>query len=592
MAKKKLITYEQLNKLAKGIYSTLHGEVQTVASSALTNQNAISTLSGRITTAEGKLDTIQGDGEGSINKALADAKSDASAKDETLHTTITGEINDAKSALQANIDKKADASAMTTALADKADKTALEAEVSRAQGAEGDLADRLDVIEGEANVEGSIKKALKDAQDDAAGKYATKATVSGIDTRVGTAESDITALETAVGTDEHGNLVKVADRISAVNTAAGELAGRVTQAEKDIDAIEKDYLKKADKTELEGKITEAKNAADAAQDAADAAQADATTAKTKIETFMAAADVSDAAIDTLKELQDYITTHGSAADKMVQDIAKKVDATTYDAKVKELEDADTALGNRATALETLVGKEAEGDNEASGLVKKVADNKAAIATNKTDIANLQKAVGQVTEVAAKSALDAVSGRVSTVENLVGKKAAGETPATGLCKDIADEVARATGAENALDGRVDTLEATVGNAASGLVKDVDDLQNAMSTLNGSSHTHDNKEVLDAITTTVKEGYDDAVAKVTGDASTEGTIANAKKAGTDAKAAVDGLTITATDITAEDGTVTGVTVALGNGKTAQIDYPYEFVTDAEIQAIIDGLATSAS
>lgn len=583
MAKKKLITYEQLNKLAKGIYSTLHGEVQTVASSALTNQNAISTLSGRVTTAEGKLDTIQGDGEGSINKALADAKSDASAKDETLHTTITGEINDAKSALQANIDKKADASAMTTALADKADKTALEAEVSRAEGAEGALAGRLDVIEGEGD--GSVKKALADAKKYADDNFVKNGTFTTLQNRVDTAEGQITALETAVGKDGDGNLISVASQIQAVNTAAGALTDRVTQAEKDIDAIEKDYLKKADKTELEGKITEAQNAADAAQ-------ADATTAKTKIETFMAAADVSDAAIDTLKELQDYITTHGSAADKMVQDIAKKVDATTYDAKVKELEDADTALGNRATALETLVGKEAEGDNEASGLVKKVADNKAAIATNKTDIANLQKAVGQVTEVAAKSALDAVSGRVSTVENLVGKKAAGETPATGLCKDIADEVARATGAENALDGRVDTLEATVGNAASGLVKDVDDLQNAMSTLNGSSHTHDNKEVLDAITTTVKEGYDDAVAKVTGDASTEGTIANAKKAGTDAKAAVDGLTITATDITAEDGTVTGVTVALGNGKTAQIDYPYEFVTDAEIQAIIDGLATSAS
>ena len=50
----------------------------------------------------------------------------------------------------------------------------------------------------------------------------------------------------------------------------------------------------------------------------------------------------------------------------------------------------------------------------------------------------------------------------------------------------------------------------------------------------------------------------------------------------------MTITATDVAAEDGTVTGVTIALGNGKTAQIDYPYEIVADSEIQAIIDDLA----
>lgn len=599
MTKKKLITYDQLNKLAKGIYSTLHGEVQTVASSALTNQNAISALSGRVTTAEGKLDTINGSETtaGSIAKALKDAKAYADQQDGTLHTTITGEINAAKTGLQANIDKKADAKAMTTALADKADKTALETEVSRAQGAEGTLSGRLDVIEGEENVEGSIKKALKDAKADAAANYATKATVAGIDTRVGTAESDIDALETAVGTDEHGNLVKVADRISAVNTAAGELAGRVTQNEKDIKAIKDDYLKKADKDELAGKITEAKTQADKGVADAAKAQGVADYAKGKIDTFMASAEIGDKAVDTLKEIQKYITDDGAAAQKMTADIAARVLKTDYDAKVQTLEAADAALGNRATALETLVGKEAEGGNEASGLVKKVADNKAAIATNKTDIANLKKAMGEVEHVAAQSALEAVSGRVTTVEGkvtkletAVGTKAAEGKAATGLYKEITDEAARAKGVEGGLRTDVDTLKNTVGNASKGLVKGVNDLQKAVTDLQGTDHTHANKTTLDAITATVKNGYDDAVAKVTGDAGTEGTIANAKKAGTDAKKAVDGLTITATNVEV-DGVVTGVTVALGNGKSTQIDYPYEFVTDAEIEAIISGLGKQA-
>lgn len=596
MAKKKLITYDQLNKLAKGLYNKLHAEVGTVATAANKNLNDISALGTRMTTAEGKLDTIQGQGEGSIAKALQDAKDYADGQDGTLHTTITEEVNDVKSALEADIAKKANSADMTTALAAKADATDLQAEVTRAQAAEEGLDGRLDIIEGEENVEGSIKKALKDAKADAAANYATKATVAGIDTRVGTAESDITALETAVGTDEQGHLVKVADRISAVNTAAGELAGRVTQNEKDIKAIKDDYLKKADKTELAGKITEAKAQADKGVADAAKAQADATTAKTKIETFMASAEIGDKAVDTLKEIQKYITDDGAAAQKMTADIAARVKQTDYDAKVQELVDADTALGDRATALEGIVGKEVDGVK--SGLVKEVADNKANIATNATEISNLKKAVGQVTEVAAKSALDAVEGRVTTaegkvtkLETAVGTKAVeGGAAATGLYKEIADEATRAKGVEGGLRTDVDTLKATVGNASKGLVKDVDTLEAAVAALQTTNHTHDNKTTLDAITTEVKAGYDNAVAKVTGDAGTEGTIANAKKAGTDAKKAVDGLTITATNIEA-NGVVTGVTVALGNGKSTQIDYPYEFVTDAEIQAIIDGLGKQA-
>ena len=574
--------------------------MQTVASSALQNSKDITAVSNRVTTAEGKLDVINGSETtaGSIAKALKDAKAYADQQDGALHNTITGEVDGVKAELQGKIDEKADSADMTAALADKADKTALETEVSRAKAAEKANADAIAIIRGEENVEGSIKKALKDAKADAAANYATKGTVSALDGRVGTAESDIDKIEVALGKDAQGNIKPIADRISEVNTAASALEGRVTQAEKDIDAIEKDYLKKADKDELKGLITTAqaqadKGVADAAtaKAAADAAQAD-------IDAFMLAADTSEKAVDTLKEIQDYITTDGTAAKKMTADIAARVKQTDYDKKVGELEAADTALGNRATALEGIVGKKAQGDQAATGLVKEVADNKAGIATNKTDIANLKKAMGEVEHVAAQSALEAVSGRVTTVEgkvtNLetaVGKPAVeGGAAATGLYKAVADEAKRAGDVEAGLRTDVNALKNTVGDASKGLVKDVDDLQAAVEALEGTNHTHDNKATLDAITATVKQGYDNAVAKVTGDAATEGTIANAKKAGTDAKKAVDGLTITATNIEA-NGVVTGVTVALGNGKSAQIDYPYEFVTDADIDSIIAGLGKQA-
>lgn len=197
---------------------------------------------------------------------------------------------------------------MTTALAGKADAADLTTEQDRAKNAEKALAGRLDTIEGEETVEGSIKKALKDAKDDAAGKYATKGALSTVSEKVTTAEGNIDALKTAVGTDEKGNLKSVASQISDVNSAAEELAGRVTANETAIGNIQKDYLKAADKTELSGKITEAKEAADAAQGTAN-------DAKTKIDTFMKAADVKEGAIDTLKEIQDYITSDGAAAKK-------------------------------------------------------------------------------------------------------------------------------------------------------------------------------------------------------------------------------------------------------------------------------------
>lgn len=581
MAKKRLITYEQLNTLSKGIYAKLHGEVEIVATGVNTTNGNVTALTTRVTAAEGKLDTINGDGAGSIAKALQDAKDYADGQDTKLHTTITGEIDTAKAALQGDIDKKAAKADMTTALAAKADAADLTTEVNRAKKAEKGLADRLDVIEGEDTVEGSIKKALKDAKDDAAGKYATNGALSTISEKVTAAEGNIDALKTAVGTDEKGNLKSVASQISAVNTSAEQLAGRVTANETAIGNVQKDYLKAADKTELSGKITEAKEAADAAQGTAN-------DAKTKIDTFMKAADVKEGAIDTLKEIQDYITSDGAAAKKMTGDIAARVKQTDYDTKVQKLEAADSALANRATALEGVVGKEAGKDTEATGLVKKVADNASGISDNKAAIASLQKAMGTVTEVASSEAVKAVGDRVQKTENAIGVKAAGEKPATGLYKEIADEATRAKGVEDGLRTDVNALKTTVGTDAKGLVKDVKALQTSIAGLQTSNHTHDNKTELDKFVDGDKAALDDAVAKVTGAASVAGTIAEAKKAGDDAKAAVNGLTITATDVAAEDGTVTGVTIALGNSKTAQIDYPYEIVADSEIQAIIDDLA----
>lgn len=72
--------------------------------------------------------------------------------------------------------------------------------------------------------------------------------------------------------------------------------------------------------------------------------------KSRVDAFLAAAEVGDAAVDTLKEIQTYITTHGSAADQMVKDIAankKAVEDEATRAKTAEKANA-TAISNEAT----------------------------------------------------------------------------------------------------------------------------------------------------------------------------------------------------------------------------------------------------
>ena len=54
-------------------------------------------------------------------------------------------------------------------------------------------------------------------------------------------------------------------------------------------------------------------------------------------------------------------------------------------------------------------------------------------------------------------IEELTGRVNSLEAKVGKAAEGETAATGLFKEIADEVVRATTAEEGLENRIEVLE---------------------------------------------------------------------------------------------------------------------------------------
>lgn len=291
------------------------------------------------------------------------------------------------------------------------------------------------------------------------------------------AQDEVDALEALVGEVPEGSdtVIAYVDAKTAgiaSDEALTALAQRVTTAEGEIDAIQADYLTSADKTELEGKITAAQDAADAAQDAADAVQAE-------MNAFKDAAEIGDAAIDTLKEIQDYITSDGQAAAKMTQDIADNKAAIEAEVAratkaeediVAAYEAADTALDARIDVLE---GK-FEGDDSVAKQIEDAVAAEAALRVAGDEAAEASAAAALKAAQDAQGEVDALEGVVSALDGVVATKAAQA--------DL-----------DALAGRVTTAEGEID------------------TLQAASHTHDNKSVLDGITATLVSNWNDAFAK---------------------------------------------------------------------------------
>ena len=136
----------------------------------------------------------------------------------------------------------------------------------------------------------------------------------------------------------------------------------------------------------------------------------------------------------------------------------------------------------------------------------------------------------------------VSGIATAISTAVGNAK------TELEGKISDEVTRATEAENALDGRLDVIEGEDEGSIKKAVKDEQNratgaesaLSSRIDTLATSSHTHDNKTVLDGITSEKVSNWDHEVgakADIAAEAETRAT----KDAETlrDAKSHAEGL-----------------------------------------------------
>lgn len=350
-----------------------------IADAGIASDDAMEALAARVTTAEGAIDVLEAlVGTDSVQAQIT-------AKIEALNLATTYEKVGVAKSLVDPVSAKANANEAALA-----------------------------ILNGEATVEGSLAKAKADAIAHADGLD------EAMDTRVKALEDMFGEGEGTVETQiENAIAQEVIDRNAAIEEAVGAEADEREALEDRVKAIEDDYLVEADKTELS-------NAISGVSEVAEKAKAD-------IEAFMSAAEVGEAAVDTLKEIQGYIESDAAAADKMVKDIAANAKAIEDEAALARQEE-----GKLAERIVTLENANKEGGEVAAAIAEAKAAADAAqkdvddlAAQMPIDIATAKgEAIAEATTLAGNAEAAAKAHAEEKVQEL----------ADGAVKDNADAIA--------------------------------------------------------------------------------------------------------------------------------------------------------
>ena len=325
------------------------------------------------------------------------------------------------------------------AAADKAqgEVDVVEGRMDTAEGEIDALQEDVARLDGADNVEGSVKKQIKDAIDAVNGAAdLLEDRVEVLEGKMGTAEADIDAVEGKLAGLKETTVQSAIDKAqTAAEAKAAELDAKLKQDLQD--EIDRDVQVVAD---------ELAKQKDAAQEGTLAHQIK--VEKERMDAFMADADVQQGAVDTLKELQSYINTHGEAAQKMVDDIAANKTAIETEAAraAKKEEDIEKALADA-------IAKEVKDRNDA---IKVVTDAQAEI---NEDVE--ARVAANEAFVAAQPGVDAEQDRrIKALEdaNKEGGAMAEAVQAAQEAADAAQDAADAAqGAADAAQADVDALE---------------------------------------------------------------------------------------------------------------------------------------
>ena len=146
-----------------------------------------------------------------------------------------------------------------------------------------------------------------------------------LDTRIDTEIQRASGAENTLATNLNAEIIRAKDAEKVITDNLNAETIRATKAENTLTTNLNSEISRA--TQAESDLNTAIN-----------------TEKSRIDAFLAAADTGDKAIDTLKEIQNYIDTHGEAAAKMTTNIGKNA------TDIKALQDAVGAGGGSSTGL--------------------------------------------------------------------------------------------------------------------------------------------------------------------------------------------------------------------------------------------------
>lgn len=369
-------------------------------------------------------------------------------------------------------------------------------------------ADAIAVLNGTGA--GSVSKAVADAKSELQGK------IDAANGRIDATQGEVDALETYVGTFTSEKSTTVIEYINektsgiATDASLANLEARVAQAEKDIDAVEADYLKAADKTELSTAISTEKSRAEGVEAGLDErlaavegdylkkadkeelsgniqANADSIAAvKEDVDAFFKDADLTEQAKDTLKELQAYIASDETATSAMLASIkqnaddidaveaavATKVENSVYTEKMTALDAKDEDFETRIAAMEAELGDGEGSVAEQIAAAKQEAIETAGTNADAKDAEILTEAKEYALDEAAKAGTEAMA-QAQTYANTAESNAKSYTDT---------EIGK-------VNSTINTLTETVGTKAA--QSDLDDLAGRVTTAEGKVSTLETK-----------------------------------------------------------------------------------------------------
>ena len=451
----KKITLDYLTeKEVKAITDSLAARIVAVEN-AVNGAEGVTGIKASIEALDGRLDTLEGTGAGSVAKAQADAQAYADGKAAAAQTAAE---TTAKNYTDAEVLK--DRNRLNTL---EAYKTAHETEYTELEG-------RVDAVEqGVTNAESRINAKLGD------GFSASKTVASAIEAAANAADA-------------------VDDRIDALVAESGQIDINKKKSEENAASIS------GLSTDLSNETT--------AREQADTALSN---RLNRVETFFQTAEgeTLDNALDTLVELQDYLEAHDTVADGMLDKLGEHDTAlASLNSMVKDLE-AGTNLktkfesidgqisdltGDVASLQSITKGYTAEGSIKAAiDAAKTQADDGVARAKQaQADATDAQNRVGVIegkvndTASGLKATYDLASDNASdisdlktltkdyatVVQNVTDLKAIVETGDNSNAKLRSDigtiqSIVNGTNGNSALAGRIKTVEDAVNHASTGL-----------------------------------------------------------------------------------------------------------------------------